>query len=88
MTYSFDFGDGQKLLNSNAAHVQHLYTVAGDYTVTLTVTDPHGLTASQSLVVAATAATGATRTRAGGALSLALLLPLLGLAALRRRPQP
>lgn len=86
LTYSFDFGDGQKLLNSNAARVQHIYTVPGSYTVTLTVTDTQGLTSSKSAAVSATAAAaGLARPHAGGALGLALLLPLFGLAALRRR---
>ncbi|RMG54101.1 MAG: PKD domain-containing protein, partial [Bacteroidetes bacterium] len=37
--YLWDFGDGT---TSSAPNPSHIYTVTGDYTVTLTVTDPSG----------------------------------------------
>jgi len=40
-TYQWDFGDGQA---GSGAAPTHAYTTAGDYTVTLTVTDNNGLT--------------------------------------------
>ena len=49
--YSWDFGDGAM---DDTANPQHLYQTAGDYTVTLTVTDNRGdtNTTSQSINVA------------------------------------
>ncbi|TAF54013.1 MAG: PKD domain-containing protein, partial [Sphingobacteriia bacterium] len=38
-TYSWDFGDGSPL--STAENPEHTYTTAGNFTVTLTVTDPN-----------------------------------------------
>ena len=40
-TYQWNFGDGQA---GSGAAPTHAYTTAGDYTVTLTVTDNNGLT--------------------------------------------
>ncbi|ANZ41206.1 glycosyl hydrolase [Lentzea guizhouensis] len=48
LTYSWNFGNGS---TSTAANPSHTYTTNGQYTVTLTVTDPGGLTASTSVVV-------------------------------------
>ncbi|KOV82839.1 PQQ-dependent sugar dehydrogenase [Nocardia sp. NRRL S-836] len=48
LTYSWNFGDGT---SSTAANPSHTFTANGQYTVTLTVTDPGGVTASTSVVV-------------------------------------
>jgi PKD repeat protein len=42
-SYSWDFGDGAA---AEGAIVDHAYAAAGDYTVTLTVTDANGQTAA------------------------------------------
>jgi len=41
--YAWDFGDGNK---GTGANITHTYTVAGDYTVRLTVVDDHGISSS------------------------------------------
>ncbi|GAB2627176.1 glycosyl hydrolase [Paractinoplanes abujensis] len=48
LTYAWNFGDGG---TSAAANPTHTYTTAGERTVSLTVTDPAGLTASASMTV-------------------------------------
>ena len=45
-TYAWDFGDG---MTAEGSMVQHTYTAAGTYTVTLTVTDNQGGMASSTL---------------------------------------
>jgi PKD repeat protein len=42
-SYSWDFGDGA---TAEGATVDHAYAAAGDYSVTLTVTDTNGQTAA------------------------------------------
>jgi PKD repeat protein len=53
IAYLWDFGDGSPLLNTTDPIVTHIYTVAGDYTVTLTVFDDQGLndTTSKTITV-------------------------------------
>lgn len=48
LTYSWAFGDGG---SATGATPTHAYTAAGAYLVTLTVTDPHGLTDSVTRTV-------------------------------------
>jgi len=43
VSYLWNFGDGSPLLNTSNTVTQHIYSVAGNYTVTLTVTDSEGL---------------------------------------------
>jgi PKD repeat protein len=45
-SFEWDFGDGATAVGSQP---QHVYTVPGDYLVTLTVTDANGVTATDSL---------------------------------------
>jgi hypothetical protein len=47
-TYEWDFGDGT---TSNQRNTTHVYTSAGEYTVTLSVTDENGETAEDSITV-------------------------------------
>ncbi|GIJ43588.1 glycosyl hydrolase [Virgisporangium aliadipatigenens] len=48
LTYAWNFGDGE---TSTAAGPSHTFTGNGQYTVSLTVRDPAGLTATASVVV-------------------------------------
>lgn len=48
LTYSWNFGDGS---TSTAANPSHTYTANGQYTVTLTVRDPAGLTGSTNVII-------------------------------------
>ncbi|GAA0514708.1 glycosyl hydrolase [Paractinoplanes deccanensis] len=67
LTYAWNFGDGG---TSTAANPSHTYTAAGQRTVTLTVTDNAGLTATASMTVTVgnTAPTVTLNTPADGAL--------------------
>jgi LPXTG-motif cell wall-anchored protein len=58
--YAWDFGDGSE--PAEGAEVQHVYTAAGSYTVTLTVTDDGGAstTVTREVVVSATDPTDPT----------------------------
>src|SRR5262249_35774345 len=55
--YKFVFGDGLSLNSSNSGVVNHTYSSAGTYTMTLTVTDNVGATNSSSTTVTIVAAT-------------------------------
>ena len=48
LSYHWDFGDGT---SSNEANPSHTYTTGGQFTVTLTVTDPEGRTGSTSFII-------------------------------------
>ncbi|MEJ2858562.1 MULTISPECIES: PQQ-dependent sugar dehydrogenase [unclassified Saccharothrix] len=48
LTYAWNFGDGT---TSTAANPSHTFTANGQYTVTLTVRDPAGLTGSTNVVI-------------------------------------
>lgn len=48
-SWSWDFGDGSAA--STVSNPSHTYTIEGPYTVTLTVTDTHGLTDSDTAAV-------------------------------------
>ncbi|WP_250032167.1 PQQ-dependent sugar dehydrogenase [Paractinoplanes maris] len=67
LTYSWNFGDGS---TSSAANPSHTYASTGQRTVTLTVTDSAGLTASASTTISVgnTAPTVVLNTPADGAL--------------------
>src|SRR5215212_2888635 len=51
-TYSWDFGDGSVVERGDDETVDHTFDVAGNYTVSATVTDSTGRTVSDSIVVA------------------------------------
>ncbi|RAS67412.1 glucose/arabinose dehydrogenase [Lentzea atacamensis] len=48
LTYAWNFGDGS---TSTAANPSHTFTANGQYTVTLTVKDPAGLTGSTNVII-------------------------------------
>lgn len=50
-TYVFDFGDGSSVSPQSAPVATHLYSAAGVYTVTLTVTDASGLSSKDTASV-------------------------------------
>ena len=98
--YSLDFGDGSAAatgsFSSGAPSVSHTYTTPGVYTAKLTVTDSKGTSSTASTQsISATDASGSTGGGGGGSgnggggggggIGGSLLLPLLGVAALRRR---
>jgi PKD repeat protein len=58
LSYHWNFGDGQTITSSNPV-VNHTYTAAGSYVVTLTVTNSGGTSTTQVF-------TGQTMTRHGG----------------------
>lgn len=60
VSYAWDFGDGSR---STEPHPLHTYTVAGNYTARLTVTDSQGLTGTASVPVTVTADMAATTMR-------------------------
>jgi PKD repeat protein len=56
-SYSWNFGDGSVV--STSANPNHSYTIAGNFTATLTVTDNDGATASSSAAVTVTGGSNA-----------------------------
>ncbi|MEM3361440.1 MAG: PKD domain-containing protein [Candidatus Bathyarchaeia archaeon] len=42
ISYAWDFGDGTPIIEENDPEITHVYTTAGEYTVTLNVTDSEG----------------------------------------------
>ena len=55
LTYNWDFGDGSEVATGET--VEHTFTEAGNYTVTLSVTDSDGASSQQTLFVSALATT-------------------------------
>ncbi|NJB35376.1 PKD domain-containing protein [Croceivirga sp. JEA036] len=49
ISYTWDFGDGSELVQGT--EVMYTYTLAGTYTVTLTVTDDEGLTGIATVII-------------------------------------
>ena len=49
LMFTWDFGDGSKSFSAPQPSATHMYSVAGNYTVTLTIADPLGLSAGASL---------------------------------------
>jgi PKD repeat protein len=95
-TYTFDFGDGSSDVSSSASMVSHVYTAAGSYNPTLSVTDSQGNTSpskatAQVETIAASgtgsspAATSDSRLGGGGAFGIPSLALLLLMAGVRRR---
>lgn len=63
-TYDWDFGDGSA--HSTTLHATHVYTTAGTYTVTLTVSNGGNCKITKTAVVTVTSVPVATFTVAGG----------------------
>ena len=55
--YDWDFGDGTKLRKTDSSSVKHAYASAGSYTISITVTDSNGDSATKSLIVTVIAGT-------------------------------
>ena len=91
--YAWDFdGDGGTDFQSSTAVVQHVYTSAGEFTpsVTVSYSNDDGSDTPSSVAKAAVAATapGSTpvqQSAGGGSLGWLVLLPLFGGALIRRR---
>lgn len=90
--YVFDFGDGSSIVTQSSPTATHTYTTPGSYKPTLKVKNKTGLVskaAAGSVAVAPSSGGGdggvSSGKRGGGAFGIGLLLPLLGVAALRRR---
>jgi PKD repeat protein len=83
LSYAWNFGDGVTSFMENPTHV---YTKAGTYTVTLTVTDSRGGTFSDTFEVVVTKPDADDSPGFGALLAAsAMLLALLGAASRRRR---
>lgn len=83
VTYLWNFGDGN---TSNEANPKHIYVQEGNYTVTLTVTDDKGATATTTLQGKDITARGVAVTQVGPELWIAVGIALfLGLALQGRK---
>ncbi|PCC34446.1 PKD domain-containing protein [Glutamicibacter sp. BW77] len=51
LTYSWDFGDGSETVEGSESSASHVYALAGEYTIKLTVTDPAGHTSEATTTV-------------------------------------
>ncbi len=83
--YRWDFGDGGI---SNGVGVSHTYTAAGNYTVTLTVTDDRGATDTDTVLVRVRSSGCQPARIDGGARTYdvaAFAIPFAALAGARRR---
>jgi PKD repeat protein len=54
LTYAWDFGDGGSALDSTSATPRVTYSAAGEYTATVVVTDPEGLSDTASVLITVT----------------------------------
>jgi len=51
VSYTWNFGDGSPQVNETDPIITHVYVTAGDYNVTLTVTDSEGLTDTTTQII-------------------------------------
>jgi hypothetical protein len=84
MTYLWDFGDGTTSYEANPSHV---YDKPGDYTVTVTVTDCHGGSCTETFEMQVTKPKDENGSPGFGAIvaASAMAVALLGAAMARRR---
>jgi PKD repeat protein len=82
LTYSWDFGDST---NSNLITVEHSYENAGNYPVTLTVTDEHNQTSiiNKEVIISETIIPEPEEKQSSGGSLFYLLLVLLGIRKVR-----
>jgi PKD repeat protein len=84
--YTFDFGDGTAPVSQSSPGIDHIYTAAGIYKPSLTVSDSNQATSSAAIATARVGLIGGTAaTSSGGAFGPTALLPLLLGAVMRRR---
>ena len=96
--YTFNFADGSDDVTQSSPQISHSFAGKGAYPVKLLVKDSRGMSSVNPAVIlilaggAVAPVVPTDQGRFGGAPGLALLLPLLGFAVLRRRrevgPQP